>query len=495
MGGPKTSLLLFPHQLYEVQYLPNVDTVFVLEDALSFGLDQEYRWRLHKQKLIYLRASMRRYVEEVLWPTGVKVEYIELDPLLTLSDVLGKVKSDEQLMIFDPSNEILTRRLLQARRDLGDKAPAIEFLPSPNFYLKEQEIRQYFTQRHSHPFSEFYQWQRERFNILIEDYKPIGGDWMITEKVPASKQALPSFAAFGDNKWVEDATKYVNKHFADNPGSTDCIWPTSHAEAAKWLHDFVQHRLDYFAVDNNSISSEAPWLYHSALSTSLNIGLLSPQQAVDAALARHKAQPVPLPSLELFIRRILGQREFMRGISVVGGPELRQANPLKAGRRLTSAWYTGNTGIPIFDDAVHKALARGYLHNSERLQVVATLMTLCEISPSDIYQWFNELCLDSQDWSLLPHVYALGQFADDTTLEGGPYISTSKMLIDQSDYTRGEWANVWDGLYWQFIERHQAVLKIKPGMRSIVQRLHRLDPDQKRIMYYRADDFLRTHTQ
>ncbi len=495
MSSSKASLLLFPHQLYPTKDLPDVDTVIVVEDSLSFGLDPDHRLQLHKQKLISMRASMRRYVEEVLWPTGVKVEYIELDPLLQLTDVLRKVRRSEQLMVFDPSNEILTKGLLAARRTLGEDAPAIQFLPSPNFYLKEQEIRQYFTERHAHPFVEFYQWQRERFNILVDDYKPVGGSWMITDKLPASHQALPSFPVFGDNKWVADASQYVAKHFPDNPGSSDCIWPTSHAEAAQWLKDFVHHRLNNFAAQNDRIDSQAPWLHHSALSSSLNTGLLSPQQVVSAALARHAAEPVPLTSLELFIRRILGQREFTRGISLVGGPELRQANPLQARRRLTAAWYTGDTGIPIYDDVVKKALSRGYLHDSERLHVAATLMTLCEITPGDIYRWFKELCVDTQDWSLVPNIYALGQFADDTTLEGGPYIGTSKMLMDKSDYTRGEWANVWDGLYWKFIERHEAVLKTKPGMRSIVQRLHRLDPDQKRIMYYRADDFLNLHTQ
>lgn len=495
MGGQKSSLLLFPHQLYPLKDLPDVDTVIVAEDPLSFGLDSEYRRRLHKQKLIHMRASMRRYVEEVLWPAGVKVEYVELDPLLQVSDLLRKVHHSDQLIIFDPSNEILTTRLLQARRDLGDAAPAIEFLPSPNFYLKEQEIRQYFTQRHQHQFAEFYQWQRERFNILIEDYKPVGGSWMLDNKQTAVSQPLPSFPVFGDNQWVAEASEYVGKHFSDNPGSSDCIWPTSHAEAARWLADFAQHRLDAYGPHSDAINSEAPWLYHSALSTSLNIGLLNPEQVVDAAISRHHERPVSLASLELFVRRILGQREFIRGIAVVGGPELRQANPLQARRRLTQAWYDGTTGIPIFDDVVKKLLTRGYVHDSERLHVAATLMTLCEITPSDIHQWFQELFVDSQDWSLTPHIYALGQFADETTLEGGPYICTSKMLMDKSDYGRGEWANVWDGLYWKFIERHRAVLRTKPGMRSVVQRLDRLDPDQKRIMYYRADDFLQSHTQ
>ena len=490
----KSALILYPHQLFPIGDLPQVDTVVVVEDPLLFGVDQQQPMRLHKQKIILMRASMRRYVEEVLWPAGLQVDYVELDVFLQPSDLLHRVRKFDRSFMFDPTNETLATSLLQARRDLGEEAPTLEFLPSPNFYLQEQEVMQYFNDRKKHTFAEFYQWQRERFNVLIQDFKPVGGEWIL----PAAKQAevgqLPSFAAFGSNKWVQEATDYVEKHFPDNPGSTECIWPTSHAEATQWLKDFVNHRLDGFAAHYDQIGSHAPWLYHSALSSSLNLGLLSPRQVVDAALSRHAAQPVPLDSLELFVRNVLGHREFARGVSLVGGKNLRTVNPLKAERRLTDAWYSGQTGIPAFDDMVKKLLAKGYAHNAERLYIAGTLMTICEITPQDIHQWFSELCIDSQDWALTPHVYALSQFADNTTLEGGPFICTSKALMDKSDYARGEWANVWDGLYWRFIEKHRSVLSKNPRMRSVVQRFDRLDADQKRIISYRAEDFLRQFT-
>jgi deoxyribodipyrimidine photolyase-related protein len=491
----KSALVLYPHQLFSVEHLPQVDTVFLVEDPLLFGLDQEHRMKLHKQKIILTRASMRRYAEEILWPTGQKVEYIELDPFMQTRDVLERVHKFDRTFMFDPTHEILTSKLLEARRDMGEDAPAIEFLANPNFYLKEHEVRQYFAERHVHPFDEFYQWQRERFNILLEDYKPIGGSWMIDAKQTKPAGQLPSFAAFGDNKWVQEAVTFVNEHFADNPGSTDFIWPTSHKEAASWLHDFVTHRLDAYGLHTDQFLHDAPWLYHSALAASLNIGLLSPQQVVSAALKRHAANPVPLESLEPLIRNVLGHREFMRGIGIVGGKTISESNPLKANRHLTPSWYEGTTGLPVFDDLVHKLLARGYAHHSERLLIAGSLMTVCEIHPSEVRRWFSELFVDAHDWALVPQLYTLTQFADTTTLQGGPYICTSKSLIDRSDYERGEWANVWDGLYWRYIEKHRAVFSKNAKMRSVVQRLDRLDADQKRIMHYRAEDFLNKFTQ
>jgi deoxyribodipyrimidine photolyase-related protein len=260
----KSVLILYPNQLYPAKNLPQVDTVMMVEEPMFFGVDQELPMRMHKQKLILLRAAMRRYAEEVLWPTGVDVDYVDLDVLMKTGEVFDRLKKFERILIFDPVDEVLTRRLLQARRERPD-VPAVEFLPSPNFYLKDQEVRQYFTERHKQPFAEFYQWQRERFNVLIgDDYKPVGGKWIFDDakvsKLPANTLP-PSFAAFGSNKWVEDATKYVTEHFPNNPGSVDFIWPTNHVEAHAWLADFVDKRLADFSRYAEALDAKATWMW------------------------------------------------------------------------------------------------------------------------------------------------------------------------------------------------------------------------------------------
>lgn len=489
----KTALILYPNQLFDTAHLPQVDTVVLVEDPLFFGVDQQYPLRLHKQKIILHRASMRRYAEEVLWPLGVSVDYVDLDVFMKTGDILNRVKKFDAVYIFDPIDDVLTKRLLQARREREGKL-AVEFLPSPNFYLKDSEIRQYLGEKHKQLFADFYQWQRERFNVLIgSDYKPVGGQWSFDtenrQKLPEDA-ALPTFEAFGNNKWVKEAIEYVEKHFADNRGSTDFIWPTSHAEAASWLADFVANRLDQFGPYEDAIDSKAVWLYHSALSSSLNTGLLTPQQVVDVVLARHTKQPVPLQSLEGFIRQVLGWREFMRGLYVTRGVAMRNANVLKHNRRLTSAWFDGTLGIPPFDDMVAKLHQHAYAHHIERLMIAGNLMMLAEIHPDDVYQWFSEFFIDAYDWVMVPNVYGMSQFADGGSVVTKPYISASNYILQMSDYKRGDWSDIWDGLYWRFIERHQELLSQNPRMRVITQRLDRLDPDRRRIIHYRAEDFL-----
>ncbi len=494
----KSALILYPHQLFPLEQLPKVDTVLMVEEPLYFGIDREFPIKLHKQKLILQRASMRRYVEEVLWPAKIEVDYIGLDGLMTSEDIFERAKKYEQLYLIDPVDDVLTKRLLEARR-ANSSVPAFEFLPSPNFYLKNQEIQTYFIDKHVHVFADFYQWQRERFNILIgEDYKPVGGKWMfdsVTQKKIEPGSVLPSFEVFGDNKYVEEAVKYIEQHFSDHIGSTDFVWPTNHEEASLWLQDFVENRLDQYAEHLDIIDGSAMWLYHSALASSLNIGLLSPQQIVAVALARHQKRPVPLESLEAFIRAVLGWREFTRGQYLVQGTDMKNANPLKQQKRLTKEWYQGALGLPPFDDAVKKLHAHGYAHHTEKVLIIGGLMMLCEIHPHDMQRWFSQYFVDAFDWMTTPFVYSLVHFLDSNDETHQLPIISSEDLLKLSNYERGEWSDVWDGLFWRFVEKHQTVLKQKPATRAIVQRLEKLDGDHRRIVSYRAEDFLNTYTK
>ncbi len=495
----KSALILYPHQLYKIETFPEVQTVIMVEEPLYFGVDNEYPLRFHKQKLILHRASMRRYVEEILWPAGYDVDYIDLDVFMKSGDVLARTGKYDKLYFFDPVDDVLTKRLLASRRERsGEDIAPIEFLPSPNFYLNEHDVRQYFGEKHKHLFASFYQWQRERFNILIgSDYKPVGGKWSFDahnrERLPKDHE-LPSFAVFGGNEFVKEAIKYVNEHFPNNPGSTDFIWPTSHAEAESWLHDFVTHRLDLFGPYEDAIDRDAAWVYHSALSSSLNSGLLTPEQVVDAALERHAKKPVSLPSLEGFIRQVLGWREYMRGLYVTKHVPMRTSNALGHQRKMTPEWYTGELGLPPYDDVMKKVNQHAYAHHIERLMIAGNLMMLCEIHPNEVYKWFSEMFIDAYDWVMVPNVYGMSQFADGGTIVTKPYISSSNYILKMSRYKKGDWSDVWDGLYWRFIENNKAMLSKNPRMSMMVSQLERLDPDRKRIIGYRADDFLHKFT-
>lgn len=496
----KSVLLLYPHQLYPVDQLPkDVDEVLLIEDPLYFGNDEQYPTLFHKQKIVLHRASMRRYVEEVLWPAGYKVEYIECHHMQRSDDIVNKLTHVERVEFFDPTDDVLSRRLLSSLNGL-ENSPEVSQLESPNFYLKRSEAKNFFNNKKKAHFTEFYRWQRERFNILINanTYKPVGGklsfDTENRKRLPKDHE-LPGFQVYGTNDYVSEAESYVNEHFNDNPGSYDDFpWPTNHQEAQDWLESFLEERLDKFGPYEDAIDGEAPWVYHSGITPMLNIGLLSPQQVVEAALKRHERKEVPIASLEGFIRQVLGWREYMRAMYVDRHVALRTTNVFNHQRRLTADWYNGTTGVQPVDDVIKKVQQRGYAHHIERLMVLGNIMFLSHIHPDEVYRWFMEMFVDAYDWVMVPNVYGMSQYADGGSMVTKPYVSSSNYILSMSHYSRAEWSDVWDGLYWGFIEEHREKFAKNPRMSMMVHQLDKLKDERKRIIGYRAEDFLKSKT-
>lgn len=496
----KSVLLLYPYQLFAVEHFPkDIDQVILVEEPLLFGRDKQYPMYIHKQKLTFMRASMRRYVEEVLWPAGYEVDYVEFHKLEETSDIVNKLSHIDRIEYFELNDDLISRRVESAIAGLKHN-PSVERIRNPNFYLSRGEVEDFFANKTKSYFTNFYLWQRERFNVLLhpDTYKPVGGklsfDTENRKRLPKN-HTVPSFQVYGNNKYVVEAKEYVIKHFGSNPGSIDDFpWPTNHVEASDWLDEFLKSRLDEFGPYEDAIDGQAPWVYHSGLSPLLNAGLLQPQEVVDRALARHAKKAVPLASLEGFIRQVLGWREYIRGMYLKQHVQMRTSNTFGHNRRLTNDWYNGTTGIPPVDDVIKKTLARGYAHHIERLMVIGNIMLLCDFHPDDIYRWFMEMYIDAYDWVMVPNVYGMSQYSDGGSMTTKPYVSSSNYILKMSHYERGEWCDVWDGLYWRFIEKNQERFKKNPRMSMMVNQLGKLDENRKRVISYRAEDFLKQKT-
>jgi deoxyribodipyrimidine photolyase-related protein len=497
MKNIQSALVLLPNQLFKPELLPSVDIIFVVEEPLFFGTDGEFPLSLHKQKLVLHRASMRRYVEETLWPLDLKVEFVELHDLQNTAEILVRAQQAgaELVMMFDPTDHTIETRLKRALETVIQTPFELRILPNPNFMLRRGEVEEYFGEKSTHKFADFYQWQRERFNVLIdENYKPIGGKWSFDTAKPGRlpvDQKTPGFASFGNNKFVEEAKIWVNKNFANNPGSLEnFFWPTSHAEANEWLDEFIKNRLDNFGVYEETLDGNAALLYHSGISAPLNIGLLNPDEVVEKLISSSKKRQIPIESLEGFIRQVIGWREYIRGLYVNSSIPMRNSNGLQQERSLGIQWWNASTGLPPVDAVINKVITSAYAQSSERQTVIGNIMLLSEIQPSEMYKWFASLFIDSYDWVMVPNVYGMTQFNYLGGMVSEPYISDSEDILKISNFEKDIWCDVWDGLFWGFVEKHSTMLSKNPKTSGMVKSLHKLDPDRKRIIGYRAQDFL-----
>ena len=493
------NLLVFPHQLFaDHQGLKlNPSRVVLIEDSLFFG-DSQYPMKFHKQKLWLHRATMKRY-EKMLQEKGVETLYLDYDAkrgsLQSRLSELGRsmTSSPRKFIATEPTDFMLEKRLYRICEQAGLE---ISFVPTPGFINQQHENQEYRAGKKRWFMADFYKFQRKRLGILVEGDQPVGGKWSFDKdnrkKVPKKLLGdIPKLLNLKRDEIDNEAVEYVGKHFSENPGSVDQLfYPTSHADAKKWLKYFLKQRFDNFGVYEDAIVEGQSWLWHSVLTPSLNTGLLTPEQIVKETLAYAKKNEVPLNSLEGFLRQIIGWREFIRATYEDHGVEMRTTNHWNHKREIPTSFYTGTTGIPPIDDTIGRVLATGYCHHIERLMVIGGFMFLCEFDPKNIYRWFMEMFVDSYDWVMVPNAYAMSQHADGGLITTKPYFSGSSYIRKMSHYKTGPWCEIWDGLYWRWIWNHADDLAKNPRWAMMCSMAKKMDAEKRETHLKNANDYL-----
>ena len=268
--------------------------------------------------------------------------------------------------------------------------------------------------------------------------------------------------------------------------------PNDYQQSIEWLNDFLDQRFHDFGVYEDAIVDSEHFLNHSVLTPMLNVGLLTPLQIIDSALEYAAQNDIPLNSLEGFIRQIIGWREFIRGIYVAKGTEERNRNFFQHKRKIPPSFYDGTTGIIPIDTTIRKLLKTGYAHHIERLMILGNFMLLCEFDPDEIYRWFMELFIDAYDWVMVPNVYGMSQFADGGLMSTKPYISSSNYLKKMSNYKKAQWQEIWDALYWRFIDKHREVFNKNIRMKFMVSMYDKMLTEKKEKFIIIADNYFKS---
>jgi deoxyribodipyrimidine photolyase-related protein len=190
----------------------------------------------------------------------------------------------------------------------------------------------------------------------------------------------------------------------------------------------------------------------------------------------------------------MGWREFVRGIYQNFSEVQDSKNFFKHERKLTKNWYEGTTGSPPVDDAIKKALKYGYCHHIERLMILSNIMLLSEIHPEQVHRWFMEMFVDSADWVMGPNVYGMGQFSDGGIFATKPYISGSNYILKMSDYKKGDWCDIWDGLFWRFVGKNSGFLAKNYRMSMMVKTFEKMDATKKKKLMATAESFIQEMT-
>lgn len=478
---------------------PTRDAVWMAEVAE----ESTHVWSSQPRTALFLSAM--RHFAQALRDAGRPLHYTALDAAGNRGSLAAQLQSDierlrpERLVMTAPGDW----RVLQAMRGVAEGACLpLDIRDDRHFFCSVRDFAAHARGRRSLRLEYFYREQRVRHRVLMDGDQPIGGEWNFDadNREPFGAEGpgrVPPRSRFEPDQITREVIALVRERFADHPGTLDDFaWPVTREQALQALYRFVDERLPRFGRHQDAMWPGEPWLFHAHIAAALNLKLIHPREAVAAAEAAFHAGKAPLPSVEGFIRQILGWREYVRGIYWTQMPGYLERNALDAHEDLPAWYWSGDTDMACLRDAITQTLQHGYAHHIQRLMVTGLFALLYGVDPRQVHGWYLSVYVDAVEWVELPNTLGMSQYADGGLMASKPYVATGKYIERMSPHCAGcrydpaqrigERACPFTTLYWDFLMRHEALLSKNPRMALQVKNLARMDAAQKAAVAGRA---------
>lgn len=450
--------------------------------------------RHHPQKIVMILSAMRHFAQE-LRQRGLPVDYVTLDDPHNAGNFDGELR--RALERHQPCELIMTEpgewRVLQMM-EKWQQLPGVTVTirEDTRFLCSRSAFTRWAGKRTQWRMEHFYRDMRRQTGWLMENGQPVGGEWNYDEdnRKPLPRDLkIPPRPAFQPDAVTRDVMTLVAREFADHFGDIEPFnWPVTRDQALSALKDFIDHRLPLFGDYQDAMRTGEDSLFHSLLSPSLNIGLLTPRETCEAALHAWHAGTAPLNAVEGFIRQILGWREYVRGIYWHAMPEYARTNALAAHRPLPTFFWSGDTPMNCLAECIRTTRQNAYAHHIQRLMVIGNFALLAGLEPAEVEAWYLAVYADAFEWVELPNTHGMVLFADGGRLASKPYAASGAWIKRMSDYCRGcrYSPDVKEGpqacplnyLYWDFLDRHTATLAGNPRLAMPYRTLARFPADK-----------------
>ena len=490
----KSMFLILGNQLFPLKYLkPYKDSTFLMMEDYGLCTFQKH----HKLKLILFLSAMRSYADE-LKKNKFKINYYDLNNDFKTSYekklenfiIKNKVK---ELISFEIEDKFFEKKILSLTKKVKISWKVIN---SPMFLNSRNDFKDYLSKTKKPFMANFYKTARIKIDILMDKGKPKGGKWSFDEenrkKLPKDIK-IPAMSVANETSHTKNLKKEIKQIFKTHPGDVDNFWlPTTHKDSIKWLDYFIAKKFNLFGDYEDAVDTDNNFLFHSALSPMINLGLITPELIIERI--KKVENKIKINSYEGYIRQIIGWREFIRGIYQNYDKILEENNFFKHKNSLTQKWYDGTTGLDPLDHSIQNAKKFGYTHHIERLMVLCNIMNLCEIKPIEVYNWFMEMFVDSSDWVMSPNVYGMGLFSDGGIFSTKPYICGSSYFMKMMNFKKGNWNDIMDGLYWRFINKNRNFFQSNPRLNMMVSIYDKMNTERKNHILKKANQFIRDNT-
>ena len=477
------------------------DVVFFVESERGLR-----KLKYHQQRLVLLLSAQRHFAQEMR-RAGWTVDYHALGRGVTWESALvahAKKHRTERILLTQPNNYDEQ----EAAEKLAGKFP-IEILPTRQFLVPREEFIAWAKGKKSLVMETHYRRVRTEFGFLMEaNSQPVGGRWNFDEENRKTfrdwvKAGRPRAEVRRDkpDKITREVIALVAKEFADHPGRAADFWlPVDRVGALRWLEDFIATRLAGFGPWEDLMVEGEELLFHSVISPLINLGLLTPRECIDRAIAAHDKGKAPLASVEGFVRQIAGWREFINGVYWLKMPDYAKVNGLGAERALPDFFYTGQTEMNCLRQCVRQVRATGFNHHIQRLMVLGNFLLLAGVRPQEALRWYLEMYVDAHDWVMAANVLGMVLHADGGFMATKPYAAGSGYISRMSNYCdgcrykpevkTGPEACPFNYLYWDFYARHEKRFARNPRVGMALKTLAKKSPAERKAIANSARMFL-----
>jgi len=445
-----------------------------------------------KPRTVMFLSAMRHFAQELL-KRGFRVDYTNLDAPNHTGSLMGELLKTfdkykvQEWVVAHPGDY----RTLEGLKDLATRySISLKITPDLHFFTEPKDFEAFAKGRKQLRMEYWYRELRQRFNILMENGKPVGGEWNYDAENRKSfgksgPSLLPKPFELKPDTITQEVISLVNRSFHDHVGELEHFtWPVTRDDALKALNQFIQERLPLFGDFEDAMWTNEPWLYHSHISAALNLKLINPREVIAAAENAYESGKAPIAAVEGFIRQILGWREYVRGMYWLKMPQYLELNSLNAKHSLPSFYWTGKTQMVCLNQVLHQTLKYGYAHHIQRLMVLGLYTLMYGANPRDVHEWFLSVFVDAVEWVELPNTLGMSQYGDGGLMASKPYIASGKYIQRMSNYcnscafdpgvSSGPNACPMTTLYWDFLNTHKDLLKKNPRMSMQLKNLDRL---------------------
>ena len=151
---------------------------------------------------------------------------------------------------------------------------------------------------------------------------------------------LPETLRFEPDEITLEVIDMIEKKYGHHPGKIVAENLPASVEDAKRLWNWAKASvMYYFGPYEDAMTQEHRTLFHTTMSSLVNLGRIMPRTLLNDALALD----IPLNSKEGFVRQIIGWREFVHHVHELTDGFATDSAPIKArpaawlGRRLASS--------------------------------------------------------------------------------------------------------------------------------------------------------------